>query len=105
MEEAAEANCDNLVARALSIAPDNPEAQLSLASIRMSQQRFDEAKEVIVKMYKDIEGLESCESSPMSNACRTLLAHTCSRRVTTRPSSSSPPFTSAARAHTSHSRP
>jgi Tfp pilus assembly protein PilF len=62
MEEAAEANCDALIARALSIAPDNPEARLSLASIRMSQQRFDEAKEVIVKLYQDIEGLDSCRS-------------------------------------------
>lgn len=61
MEEAAEANCDNLISRALSIAPDNPDARLSLASIRMSQQRFDEAKEVIVKLYKDIEGVESCK--------------------------------------------
>jgi thioredoxin-like negative regulator of GroEL len=60
MEEAAEANCDALIARALSIAPDNPEARLSLASIRMSQQRFEEAKEVIVKLYQDIEGLDSC---------------------------------------------
>lgn len=62
MEEAAETNCDALIARALSIAPDNPEARLSLASIRMSQQRFEEAKEVIVKLYQDIEGLDSCKS-------------------------------------------
>lgn len=61
MEEAAESNCDNLIGRAISIAPDNPDVRLSLASIRMSQQRFDDAKEVIVKLYKDIEGIESCE--------------------------------------------
>lgn len=60
MEEAAEGNCDSLIARALSIAPDNPEARLSLASIRMSQQRFDEAKSVIVKLYQDIQGIDSC---------------------------------------------
>jgi Tfp pilus assembly protein PilF len=66
MEEAAEANCDALIARALSIASDNPEARLSLASIRMSQQRFEEAKEVIVKLYQDIEGLDSCRSLCLS---------------------------------------
>jgi thioredoxin-like negative regulator of GroEL len=60
MEEAAESNCDALIARALSISPENPEVRLSLASIRMSQQRFEEAKDVVVKLYQDIEGLDTC---------------------------------------------
>ncbi|ODN97274.1 hypothetical protein L198_03837 [Cryptococcus wingfieldii CBS 7118] len=58
MEEAAERNCDALISRALSVLPNDPEARLSLASIRMSQSRFDEAKEVAVALYNDFEGRE-----------------------------------------------
>ncbi|GMK57142.1 hypothetical protein CspeluHIS016_0309820 [Cutaneotrichosporon spelunceum] len=55
-EEAASRNCDGLIARALSISPNDPEALMSLASIRMSQSKFDEAKEVVLKIYRDMEG-------------------------------------------------
>ena len=59
-EEAAELHCDALISRALSLLPNDPEARLSLASIRMSQSRFDEAKVVIVSMYEDLQGKEPC---------------------------------------------
>jgi len=59
-EEAAPGNCDSLVARALSISPDDPEVRLALASIRTSQERFDEARVVVVGMYEEIQGKEPC---------------------------------------------
>ncbi|KIR35190.1 hypothetical protein I352_02459 [Cryptococcus deuterogattii MMRL2647] len=58
MEESAEGNCDALISRALSILPNDPEARLSLASIRMSQSRFDEAKAIAMGLYNDFEGRE-----------------------------------------------
>lgn len=58
MEESAEGNCDALISRALSISPNDPEARLSLASIRMSQSRFDEAKAIAMRLYNDFEGRE-----------------------------------------------
>ncbi|WWC73063.1 uncharacterized protein I206_107028 [Kwoniella pini CBS 10737] len=58
MEEAAEKNCDDLIQRALSISPNDPEVKLSLASIRMSQSRFEDAKQVIISLYNDLEGRE-----------------------------------------------
>jgi thioredoxin-like negative regulator of GroEL len=60
-EPAAETNCESLIAKAIALSPRNPEVQLALASIRMSQQKFEEAKAVIVEMYNDIEGKEPCE--------------------------------------------
>lgn len=59
MEESAEGNCDALISRALSILPNDPEARLSLASIRMSQSRFDEAKAIAMRLYNDFEGREA----------------------------------------------
>jgi thioredoxin-like negative regulator of GroEL len=60
MEEAAETNCDSLISRALSIAPQDIEVRLALASIRMSQQRFEEAKAVILALYEEIDEKEPC---------------------------------------------
>ena len=60
MEEAAERNCDNLVARALAISPLDTEVRLSLVSIRMSQSRFEEAKAVAVALYEEIKEKEPC---------------------------------------------
>ncbi|WWC91173.1 uncharacterized protein L201_006114 [Kwoniella dendrophila CBS 6074] len=57
-EPAAEKNCDDLIQRALSISPNDQEVKLTLASIRMSQSRFDDAKEVVVSLYNDLEGRE-----------------------------------------------
>ncbi|WWD21239.1 hypothetical protein CI109_105723 [Kwoniella shandongensis] len=62
-EEAAEKNCDALIARALSISPTDPEVKLSLASIRMSQSRFEEAKEVALDLYNEIEGKEAFDDT------------------------------------------
>ncbi|WVW79398.1 hypothetical protein I302_101367 [Kwoniella bestiolae CBS 10118] len=58
MEEAAEKNCDDLIQRALSISPNDAEVKLSLASIRMSQSRFEDAKNVVISLYNDLEGRE-----------------------------------------------
>lgn len=60
MEAEAEPNCDALISRALSILPQDPEVRLSLASVRMSQSRFDEAKSVILSLYQEIEDKEPC---------------------------------------------
>ncbi len=35
---------------------------MALASIRMSQSKFDEAKEVVLRLYRDMEGRDPCES-------------------------------------------
>lgn len=34
---------------------------MALASIRMSQSKIDEAKEVVQRVYSDLEGREPCE--------------------------------------------
>ncbi|WVF65499.1 hypothetical protein IAT40_000227 [Kwoniella sp. CBS 6097] len=57
-EDSAEKNCDSLISRALNISPQDPEVKLALASIRMSQSRFEEAKAVVVSLYEDMEGRE-----------------------------------------------
>ncbi|KAK8844102.1 hypothetical protein IAR55_006896 [Kwoniella newhampshirensis] len=62
-EEAAEKNCDALIARAMSILPSDPEVRLSLASIRMSQSRFEEAKQVALGLYNELDGKESFDDS------------------------------------------
>lgn len=63
MEEEAERNCDALIQRALSVAPEDHEVQLTLASIRMSQSRPEEAKTVAVKLCQELEGKEPCTSA------------------------------------------
>lgn len=60
-DPSAETNCEALIAKAISLSPHNPEVQVTLASIRMSQQKFEEAKAVILEMYNDMEGKEPCE--------------------------------------------
>ncbi|KAI0264416.1 hypothetical protein BC834DRAFT_924633 [Gloeopeniophorella convolvens] len=57
-DPAAESNCEELLKAALEIDPGNTEALQSLASVRMSQQRPEEAKEVLEKawsLWKDLE--------------------------------------------------
>lgn len=61
MEPAAEGNCDALISRAMSISPGDIDVRISLASIRMSQQRFDEAKEIALKLYEEIDEKEPCK--------------------------------------------
>lgn len=61
MEPAAETNCDALISRALSILPEDIEVRISLASIRMSQQRFDEAKRIALELFEEIDEKEPCQ--------------------------------------------
>ncbi|KAK4687697.1 hypothetical protein P7C73_g2426, partial [Tremellales sp. Uapishka_1] len=72
-EENAEANCDSLIGRALSISPMNPEARISLASIRMSQSRFQEAKDAVMSLYEEIQGKEPFDESLPPLPARLLL--------------------------------
>lgn len=60
-EAAASDNCDALIARAMEIAPGDLEALMTLASIRMSQSKFDEAKDTVLRIYADLEGRDPCE--------------------------------------------
>lgn len=52
MEEVAESKCNELIEYSLSLDPQNPEALSLLSSIRISQQRTDEAKEALVNSWK-----------------------------------------------------
>ncbi|TFK75231.1 TPR-like protein [Pluteus cervinus] len=57
-EPDAEKTCEDLITHALQIDPDNPEALQSLASVRMSQQRPDDARECLEKVWavwKDLD--------------------------------------------------
>lgn len=56
-EEDAEARCDALISEALSVTPDAPEVLQTLASIRISQLRTDEAQAALRKsigLWKDL---------------------------------------------------
>ena len=58
LEADAEEQCERLIAEALLVAPDFPEPLQTLASIRISQLRTDEAKEALAKsiaLWKDID--------------------------------------------------
>jgi hypothetical protein len=46
------------------MAPVDAEVQLTLASIRMSQSRVDEAKQVVEGVYDRIRELEACMFIP-----------------------------------------
>ncbi|EIW67091.1 hypothetical protein TREMEDRAFT_34391, partial [Tremella mesenterica DSM 1558] len=79
-EDAAETNCDALISRAISISPNDPEVRLSLASIRMSQQRTEEAETVVMGLYDEIKEKqpfdESLPALPVRlNLTRQLLEH------------------------------
>ncbi|KAG6842349.1 hypothetical protein C0991_010639 [Blastosporella zonata] len=50
-EPDADKTCENLIAQALQVDPNNPEALQALASVRMSQQRPDEAKDCLEKAW------------------------------------------------------
>jgi Tfp pilus assembly protein PilF len=68
-DPAAESNCEGLLKSALQVDPENTEALQTLASVRMSQQRPDEAKEILEKAWvswKDLDAGVSdflCQSS------------------------------------------
>lgn len=51
-EPQASSECDTLIARALSIDPNDIDALLTLSSIRMSQSKADEAKQVILQVSR-----------------------------------------------------
>lgn len=75
MEPAAESNCDTLIHRALGIAPENNEVLLTLASIRMSQSRFDQAKQTVLKIYSKINNAEPCKLSLIRLSLPPIMAH------------------------------
>jgi hypothetical protein len=57
-EPNAEKTCEDLLSLALQTDPGNPEALQALASVRMSQQRPDDAKECLEKAWlawKDLD--------------------------------------------------
>ncbi|KAL7424035.1 hypothetical protein Q5752_001620 [Cryptotrichosporon argae] len=58
-EPSASDNCDALIARALALSPASAEARLSLASIRISQSKFDEARQIAVGLYKEVDDPDS----------------------------------------------
>lgn len=51
-EPQASSECDTLIARALSIDPNDIDTLLTLSSIRMSQSKADEAKQVILQVSR-----------------------------------------------------
>ncbi|KAK0469663.1 uncharacterized protein EV420DRAFT_1297842 [Desarmillaria tabescens] len=57
-EDDAEKNCESLLATALQTDPGNSEALQSLASVRMSQQRPEEAKECLEKAWSAWKDLD-----------------------------------------------
>ncbi|KAG5643011.1 hypothetical protein DXG03_001749 [Asterophora parasitica] len=57
-EPDAEKTCENLIAHALQIDPGNAEALQTLASVRMSQQRPDDAKECLEKAWSAWKDLD-----------------------------------------------
>lgn len=58
MEENAEAACEALLNRALSIDANNPAALQSLASCRMSQNRPDDARVAVERSWAQWKDLE-----------------------------------------------
>ncbi|KAI0001420.1 hypothetical protein BJV74DRAFT_818500 [Russula compacta] len=58
-DPAAESNCEELLKSALQIDPENTEALQTLASVRMSQQRPDEAKEILEKAWSSWKDLDA----------------------------------------------
>jgi thioredoxin-like negative regulator of GroEL len=67
-DPAAESNCEELLKSALQVDPENTEALQTLASVRMSQQRPDEAKEILQKAslsWKDLDpGMSNLSPQP-----------------------------------------
>ncbi|KAL8687625.1 MAG: hypothetical protein Q9218_006254 [Villophora microphyllina] len=53
----AESRCESLITEAMLVAPESPEALQTLASVRISQTRIDEAKKVLtqsIEIWKDL---------------------------------------------------
>jgi hypothetical protein len=58
-DPAAESNCEELLKSALQVDPENTEALQTLASVRMSQERPDEAREILEKAWSSWKDLEA----------------------------------------------
>ena len=58
-EPTAEETCESLLKTAFETDPDNTEALIQLASLRLSQQREEEAKEAALKAWRAMEGLDA----------------------------------------------
>jgi cytochrome c-type biogenesis protein CcmH/NrfG len=58
-DPAAESSCEDILKTALQVYPENTEALQALASVRMSQQRPDEAKEILEKAWSSWKDLEA----------------------------------------------
>jgi len=58
-DPAAESNCEELLQSALQVDSENTEALQTLASVRMSQQRPDEAKEILEKAWLSWKDLDA----------------------------------------------
>ena len=76
-DPAAESNCEELLKSALQVDPENTEALQTLASVRMSQQRPDEAKEILEKAWhswKDLDaGMSNFSSSQSGSRLKPVL--------------------------------
>ncbi|KNZ81849.1 UPF0661 TPR repeat-containing protein C16D10.01c [Termitomyces sp. J132] len=57
-EPDADKTCERLIAQALQVDPNNPEALQTLASVRMSQQRPDDAKECLERAWATWKDLD-----------------------------------------------
>jgi len=71
-EPEAETSCEEILKQALATDADNTEALLSLASVRMSQQRPDEAEQCVRKVWSTWE--EIAADDPAHPAPSTLLS-------------------------------
>ena len=58
-DPAAESNCEELLKSALQVDPENTEALQTLASVRMSQQRPEEAKGILGKAWSSWKDLDA----------------------------------------------
>jgi len=67
-EPEAESSCEEILRQALSTDPDNTEALLSLASVRMSQQRPDEAEQCVRKVWSMWEEIAAGSYFPLVHA-------------------------------------
>jgi hypothetical protein len=65
-DPAAESNCEELLKSALQVDSENTEALQMLASVRMSQQRPEEAKEILEKAWSSWKDLDAgvCPTLP-----------------------------------------
>lgn len=56
-EEGAEQNCEGCILHGLSLSPNSVEGLVMLASCRMSQCRFDDAEDTLLKVNDIIAGI------------------------------------------------